>query len=178
MTGSKEQFMEMREAQELTPEFIPQISKTNAKIFHDQVKQRVKDSGNGLFEYMEFIKFVEKLQKIISGDQYTPGDDELKNMIREEISKYGKEMTSPRGVKFELAETGTRYDFSKCNDDDLFSWETELELLSARIKARKEMLKTIPTKGIDLAMESTAEVVTVYPPSKSSTSSFKVTLPK
>lgn len=177
MGASKDLFMEMRE-RELTPEFIPQISKTNAKLFHDQVKERVKESGEGLLQYMEFIKFVEKLQKIIAGDQYTPGDSEIKDMIRTEIAKYGKEFTTPRGAKFELAETGTKYDYSQCNDPELAELDAELESLKEKIKAKQDFLKTVPAKGLDILNEESGEVTKVYPPSKSSTSSFKVSLPK
>jgi hypothetical protein len=42
------------------------------------------------------------------------------------------------------------------------------------LKARQDFLKTVPSKGMELKVDD--EVVTVYPPSKSSTTSIAVTL--
>jgi hypothetical protein len=45
------------------------------------------------------------------------------------------------------------------------------------VKARKEFLKTVPLSGLEILTKD-GELVTVYPPAKSSKSSFKVSLPK
>jgi len=46
------------------------------------------------------------------------------------------------------------------------------------LKARKEFLKTVPIEGLTVVDTASGETVTVYPPSKSSNSSYKVSLPR
>lgn len=168
----------------LAPDNVIVISKQGAKEFHSIVKHRIKETGYGLFEYIELIKFFEKLSKVLSGDSASKnedekaGDKELKDMIRTEIVKYGKAFTTSRGVKFELVETGTKYDYNASADFVLPMLESQAESLKERIKLRQEFLKTIPKEGMELLNEETGEMERVFPPVKTSTSSFKTTLPK
>lgn len=169
---------------EILPATILTLSKSNAKSFHEQTKEMIKNTGYGLIQYVEVIKFFGKLDKVISGDSSSKnpdekeGDKEFKEMIREEIKKYPQgKFTSPRGVKFEIAETGTKYNFEKCNDPELPIWEAEIQALTEKINKKKEFLKTLPIEGVEIHAGE-GELVRVYPPSKSSTSSYKVTLGK
>lgn len=168
---------------ELTPDMIPVISKQNARTFHNQVKDRIKETGEGLFEYLETLKFFEKLKEVISGNSQSKnpeeqeGDKELKQMVRDEIVKYGKGFETKRGVKFDLSETGTKYDYSKCGDPVIIELGVVLESAKIKIKERQEFLQTVPVEGLDILTEG-GEVSKIYPPSKSSTSSYKITLPK
>ena len=45
----------------LSPENIPVLSKQNAATFHRQVKERIFETGTGLFEYVEAVKFFDAL---------------------------------------------------------------------------------------------------------------------
>ena len=164
----------------LSPDQLPLISRTNAKIFHDQVKQRIKDTGDGLFEYIEFVKFVEKISEVISGNSQAklPADSELREMIRTEVAKYGKEgFTTKRGAKFQLAEVGYKFDWEACGDPVHDQMMSELSMLKDRISAREDFLKTVPAEGVDIIFDG-GEVCKIFPPVKTSTSSYKVTLPK
>jgi hypothetical protein len=99
-------------------------------------------------------------------------------MIREEVAKYGKGgYVTPRGAKFELAEVGYKYDWNACQDPILEQLESEVNSLKDRLKQRQEFLKTVPKEGIDIIFDG-GEVCRIYPPIKTSTSSYKVTLPK
>lgn len=164
---------------QIIPGTILILSKQNAKAFHDQMKEMIKETGFGLFEYVEAIKFFEKLKEQISGNSQSkiPEDKEFTDMIRAEVIKHNGKLTTPRGVKFELAETGSNYDFSQCNDPELSTWELQIYELNEKIKRKKDFLKTVPSKGLEIHTGD-GELVTVYPPSKSSKSSYKVTLPK
>jgi hypothetical protein len=164
---------------QLVPGSIITFSKQNAREFHEEMKTMIRETGYGMFEYIEFISFCAKLKDQISGNSQAgiPEDKELISMIRDEVGKYGKTYTTPRGVKFELAETGTSYDFSKCDDPELAKLEQQSKVLSDKLKERKEFLKTVPSKGLEIH-NGDGELVTVYPPSKSSKSSYKVSLPK
>lgn len=169
---------------EIRPDDILIISKQNAKTFHNQVKERIKETGEGLFEYLETIKFFEKLKEVISGNSQSKnpdeqeGDKEIKEMVRAEVVKFNGKFTTPRGVKFENAETGTKYDFTKCGDTELLLLETQMKIAETKLKERREFLKNVPDSGIDVVDVFTGEVVKVYPPSKTSNSSYKITLPK
>lgn len=165
----------------LAPDNIPVLSKQNAATFHQMAKARIFEQG-GAFEYIETIKFFEALGKQINGDSSAKieGDKEFVSFLRDEIERNGEKgkYTTGRGVKFEVAETGSSYDFSKCNDPELLDLEEKSKAAAEALKARKEFLKTVPAAGLPIIIESTGETVTLYPPSKSSKSSFKVSLPK
>ena len=164
---------------QLVPGSIITLSKQNAKEFHEEMKHMIRETGYGMFEYIEFITFCSKLKDQVNGNSQSkiPEDKELIEMIRDEVTKYGKSYTTPRGVKFELAETGTAYDFSKCNDPELVLFEQHALETAEKVKARKEFLKTVPSKGLEVHTGD-GELITVYPPAKSSKSSYKVSLPK
>jgi hypothetical protein len=83
-----------------------------------------------------------------------------------------------RGVKFTLAEVGTAYDFSQCNDIELEKLESKAKEAADMVKVRKEFLKTVPPSGLLVTDKETGDTYEVFPPAKSSKSSFKVTLPK
>ncbi len=166
----------------LSPDHIPVLSKTNAATFHKMVKQRIFDTGNGLFEYIETVKFMAALDKQINGDSAAKiePDIELLGYIRERIHTEGEKdkLTTSRGVKFECAETGSSYDFSKCGDPVLADLEQKAKEAADALKARKEFLKTVPTSGLTVTDTETGETSTIFPPTKTSKSSYKVTLPK
>ena len=79
-------------------------------------------------------------------------------------------------AKFEIKEVGVKYDFSKCGDPIHANLTSIMEENKKLLKERETMLKTLPTKGMDIVDPSTGELVTIYPPSKTSTTSVAVTL--
>jgi hypothetical protein len=163
----------------LSPENIPVLSKTNAATFHAMARQKIFDTGNGLFEYLETINFCAALKDQINGNTQSkiPKDKELIDYVREQIKLMGEKekFTTARGVKFENAETGTTYDFSNCNDPELVELETKEAEAKENVKQRKEFLKNL-SKPMDIRFND--ELVTVYPATKTSNSAFKVSLPK
>ena len=165
----------------LSPENIPVLSKQNAATFHRQVKEMIFETGTGLFEYVEAVKFFAALDKQISGDSASKiePDKEFIDYIREQIRLNGEKetITTSRGVKFQNAETGSNYDFSQCGDPELIELEAKAKDAADALKVRKEFLKALPMSGMDI-ITADGEAVKVYPPSKSSKSSFKVILPK
>lgn len=167
----------------LTPDNIPVLSKQNAATFHALAKEKIYENG-GAFEYIETIKFFNALDKLINGDSASKiaPDAEFLDYIRSEISHNGNggdkaEYKTERGVKFTLAEVGTAYDFSQCNDPELLELEAASKVAADKLKERKDFLKTIPTSGLDI-ITGNGEGIKIYPPAKSSKSSFKVQLPK
>jgi hypothetical protein len=166
----------------LAPDNIPVLSKTNAATFHQLVKERIFESGNGLFEYLETVKFFAAIDKVIHGDSASklPADKEFIDYAREQIKLKGDKetLTTPRGVKFANAEVGASYDFTKCADPVLAELEEDARQISEKVKARKEFLKTVDPTGLVITSKVSGETIEIFPPSKTSKSSFKTTLPK
>jgi len=99
-----------------------------------------------------------------------------KRFLLDEAAKYGKSFEYIN-AKFEVKEMGVKYDYSQCGDPEmteLLRQETEIK---EKVKARSEFLKTLPTTGLSIMQEDTGELVIVYPPSKTSTTTLTVKLP-
>jgi hypothetical protein len=148
-------------------------TRENITAFHQGMRSMILEGGYGMFEYLETIQFFCKLKEVIHGAGKYDGDKKLLSAVIDEIKKHGKEYITSTGVKFELAETGTHYDYS-----NNVAWE-ELDALekdiSTRKKALEEKLKKIPA-GSELVDTETGEIL--IGPTKTSKSSFKITLPK
>lgn len=146
------------------------MSKTDIAITAKSAVDNLLESGNTLAIAEQVAAMETFLKEVKSDERYTKA-------VREEVEKYGKEYKAASGAKIELAETGTKYDFSKCGDPILEQFEQRLSSAEEAVKQRKEFLKTVPLSGMDIITED-GEPVKVFPPSKTSTSSFKITLKK
>lgn len=168
----------------LEPEFRLILSKFNAKTYLETIKNHVKNTGFGLLEFVETLKFFEKVKEIISGNSQSKnpeeqeGDKEFKQMVIDAITPYGKNgYTTTRGAKFALMEAGHKYHYENCNDPVLANLIEEVNALTEQLKARQEFLKTVPGEGMEIHIGE-GELITIYPPYKTSTSTYKVTLPR
>ena len=99
----------------------------------------------------------------------------LDKAARDEAETFGAKSFERLGAKVELFEAATKYDYSMCNDDEYKDLLVEQEKLKLKIKQREKFLQAIDGK-MTLVVEGTGEVVTVFPPTKSSTSTIKITL--
>lgn len=102
-------------------------------------------------------------------------DERFTSYVREELAKNGGKLTTASGAKVEIMEGGTKYHFDKCGDTVLPQLERQKEEIDRQIKHRQEFLKAAPEKGCEVIVDG-GEVVTIYPPYKTSTSTYKVTL--
>lgn len=80
------------------------------------------------------------------------------------------------GVKIERAEVGVKYDFENCNDEIMKKLIEEKKELDDRIKEREKFLKSLPVDGFEFANPNTGEIITIYPPARSSKTSLKATI--
>ena len=145
------------------------LTKTQVKVIAQKSIQELLNNGN-ILEAAEMISVMETFIKEVRASK------EFTEYVRDEVSKNGKDITNPSGAKIELAETGVKYDYSQCGDYQLQMYEQQLESLENSIDMRKQFLKTLPPSGLEIVDGD--EVHRVYPPSKSSTSSYKITLSK
>lgn len=140
------------------------------------IKSMAENAINSVLETGNILQVAEALSAMIEFVETVKKDDRFKNYVREEAGKTPKGFISNSGAKIELAETGTAYDFSKCDDPTLVNLEEKLKKITDEVKARKDFLKTVPLSGMEVLIDD--ELVKVYPPSKTSTSSYKITLAK
>lgn len=112
------------------------------------------------------FKAIEKL-----GEQIK---EKLAEHSLEEADKYGKSFKF-KGANFTVMEAGTKYDYSDCNHAEYNDLVSQIAELNKRKKDIEEELKTI--KGSrTIVNEETGEIITLYPPKKTSTTTLTVSL--
>jgi len=99
-----------------------------------------------------------------------------KSLVLDSVRTYGEKDVQFHNGKFDIKEVGVKYDYSQCNDSELMQWQAELAQLTEKIKAKQKFLQTVPAKGLLVTNEETGETATIYPPSKTSTTSVQCTL--
>ena len=155
----------------MLPVITNELSKTQIKTIAEQTAQDIIDNGKDVILIADTIA---KIELFIKELKATP---EYLDYLISEVSKYGKGMTTSTGTKLELAEVGTKYDFSQCNDPDLKIWEEKYEQLGKKITDYKEFLKKVRPEGLEIKDED-GVIHNIYPPSKTSKSSVKTTIIK
>lgn len=98
------------------------------------------------------------------------------DLLVDASEKYEAKKFQYEGGEFTIKEVGTKYDFTMCNDAEIDSLLTQENDLKEKIKSRQDFLKTVPISGLQIVDKDTGEVNTIYPPSKSSTTSLSVSL--
>jgi len=107
---------------------------------------------------------------------------EAKEAIRphvlDSIGKYSKGEDIIRyGSRIEAMEAGARYDYSGCGDVVWEAMQLAKKGHDELIKQREKFLQSIKGQQT-LVDDATGEIYTVFPPKKTSTSTYKVTLGK
>lgn len=142
-----------------------------------EIKSMAENAVSHVIETGEVLKAAEGLAAMENFIKEFKASEAFKDYTRTEIEKYGKAFTSSSGAKLELAETGSKYDYSMCNDPELEVKMQALETAQNDVKERQDFLKNLPLSGVDI-VTSDGEVLKIYPPSKTSVSSYKVSLRK
>lgn len=174
MTGSKEIFEEMREAElheSYSPNTIDTVfhlppTKLNVEMSANRLITAIKEGKANPFEILSRMEAVK-----LFCDQVRDG---VNDHVRAELEKYGKEGHRALDAKFELAEVGVKYFYEK--DPVWSAFNTELDAIKEKIKEQEKFLKVL-SKPLN-EVQDTGEVVERMPPYKTSKSSFKITLAK
>ncbi len=153
---------------EMTAHFNPSKESVNDAV--EYLRTELENGNVNPLDMAVKVKWIEEWLKqakeairqdvLASIGQYTKGED---------IARYG--------ARIEAMEAGTRYDYSGCGDVVWDALQSKAKAHDQLIKEREAFLKTI-TGTQTLVDDSTGEIYTVHPPKKTSTSTFKVTLPK
>jgi hypothetical protein len=141
-------------------------SKEQVTLFGTKLLKEIGDGTVNPLEIRAMKAYFDKMFESIKTD--------FDLAVREEAEKYGKTFEY-KGVKMELAEVGTKYDFTVCKDHELDVLVADADVANAKVKARQDFLKALK-EPLTFVYDDTGEVITVYPPLKTSTSSVKVTL--
>lgn len=150
-----------------------------AKVFND-----VLEGKHSAIEAMEAFTYMGKVAAELKEQADETGKIKMVDLIRQEIEENAddkKAFETARGSKFVLAEVGTSYSFDNTGDTQLPILNKQLDEIKKKIKAREEFLKklTTPIKIKEPDLETGEEVeVELFPATKTSTSSYKITLAK
>tara|TARA_R110000868_G_scaffold383742_1_gene651019 strand:+ start:189 stop:659 length:471 start_codon:yes stop_codon:yes gene_type:complete len=152
------------------PSITNGISKSQLKIMADMSLQLIFENGTAI-EAAEALSVMENFIKELRSNK------QFSDCVRDEIAKNGKQIET-NSAKLELSETGVKYNFDNCGDVIFEQLNQQSESIEAQLKERKEFLKAVPLSGLSVLNEQTGELCTIYPPSKQSTSTYKITLKK
>lgn len=100
--------------------------------------------------------------------------DELHEEALSDFEKYGEKSIQNKGRKVEKRETGSRYDYSRCNYPGYRELKSDFTLADLKKKAMEKEMRLI-TKDTVLVIEETGEEVEVRPPVKTSTTKLTLT---
>lgn len=154
----------------MLPILSAELTKTQIKIIAEDLINNISCNGS----FINSIEIMAKMELLI---KEIKANESFKDQALSEIEKYGKGLTTPSGTKIELSETGVKYHYENCNDEILTKLESEFAELEMKIDERKKFLKLLPSSGMDV-ITTDGELVKIYPPFKTSTSSFKTTIQK
>jgi len=146
-----------------------ETDKAQRQSFAAQVMRSIDEgSVNPLLIHLQ-LKCTESLIKAISE---TP---EYKKALLDESAKHGKSFYF-HNAKIETKEVGTKYDFTQCGDPIYTRIAANKDIWDEKLKERETFLKNVPESGLQIMDDDTGELITIYRPSKSSTTSIAVTL--
>lgn len=140
-------------------------SKEQIQLFASKLIDELENGQVNPLDLVKAQKCIEKTFELIK--------PKLSEASRLEAEKYGKSFEY-KGIKIELAEVGTKYDFSKCGHIDYDNLLNEIAELTEKKKALETMIKSLREPQEMISKDG--EVMTIYPPSKTSTSSIKATV--
>jgi hypothetical protein len=138
-------------------------TKESQQFYADSIIRNVLEGNESALNVLAKIKFV--------SDALKTAGESIKRQAIDEAAKYDKNETAIvlGGYTCKLQEMGVKYDYSGCGHPRLNEITETISKLNAERKEIEEFLKTIK-KSMVMADESTGgEEVTLYPPTKQST---------
>ena len=143
-----------------------ETTKAERQDFAQYVVNGLKDGLSDPLKVHLQVKCMEDLIKQITSHP------EYKDLTLDEAAKYGKSFEM-HNAKFEVKEMGVKYDYSACGDPVYNELSQKMAELEKEIKDRQAFLKAVKP-GTEILVED--EVVVLYPPVKTSTTSITVNL--
>ena len=101
-------------------------------------------------------------------------DSSVTQAVLKECQKYGRgERPSASGALFQPRETGVKYDYTHCGDPVWQRLSAEAAAAAARLREREQFLQALRTPQT-VVDDDTGEVSTIYPPARTSTTSYAI----
>jgi len=161
----------------------PDLTKKGVAKAAINIYTSVMEGNMSALDVAIMLKFVDETGKQLKELSDDNGKNTFVDLVREEIQRNsddGKSHTSKHGVKFELYEAATKFDYESCGDPVWNRLSKEIELLKVKMKERESFLKglreSITLNVIDPDTSEYHENVQIYPPTKTSTSTYKQTM--
>lgn len=152
----------------MLPEINEQISKANIQYLANKVVDNVCLTGN-------IIQLAENLAKMEFLIKEIKANNNYKDYILNEVSKYGKSHVTASGTSMLIKETGVDFDYTQTGDYELKELMEQKALIDFKIKEKEKFLKAI-TKPTPVLFGD--ELITLHPPAKKSTTSVTITISK
>jgi len=144
---------------------IQDMSKAQINHLVHLINEGVKEGGKDI---KSLLAIASKYQLLFSELEKT-----LKESAVDELLKYDKGRFEVHNVEMQVAEVGTKYDFSATKQ--WVDLQDQIDELKEKQKEVEKFCKSIKNKTITVD-EETGESFEFYPPSKSSTTSIKKTI--
>ena len=103
-------------------------------------------------------------------------DEKVNEVIKEEITKYGKDGAGYNDAKFEIASRKS-WDYSQTNDKEFDILEQKAKAAANDLKDRQKFLQTL-SKPIEVLNNETGEIETIYPAAFRQSEYIKTTFKK
>lgn len=165
---------------------VPSISKRAVNNVAEVMYNNILEGNSSAISTAEFFKFTSEVEKKLREMTDDNGNNDFIDLVREEIEKNsddGSSLISKFGTKLSLMEASPRYDYSSCNDPIWNVLSEKISEIKKILSDREAFLRTIkaPMSMSSMIDPNTGEIyenVELYPPVKTSTSTFKVELLK
>lgn len=144
-----------------------ETNKEQRQTFVEQVIYNIEEGNQDPLKIHLQVKCLEDIIKQLTSHPL------YKESLISEAQKFGKSFEH-HNAKFEIKEMGVKYDYSNCGDRIYNELAFKKAELDEKIKEREKLLKSVPLSGMQIIVED--ELVTVYPPVKTSTTSITVNL--
>lgn len=162
------------------------LTEPSATAVATQMYNRVLEGEVSALDTYEAVSFMAKVADQLKGCADELGKNKFVDLVREEIAANAeggeKSVITKFGSKYSLAETGTKYDYSKCGDVLYNYYTKEAARIDKLVKEREKFLKALTTPiKVSFPDPETGEMhedVELIPPTKTSTSSFKLEIKK
>jgi hypothetical protein len=161
----------------------PDLTKKGVAKAASNIYTAIMDGNMSAVDIAVMLKFVEETGKSLKELSDDNGKNTFVDLVREEIEKNsddGKTFHTKHSVKFELYEAATKFDYESCGDPVWNRFSKEIELLKMKMKERESFLKGLKDSvSMNIMDPDTAEFhenVELFPPAKSSTSTYKQTM--
>ena len=103
---------------------------------------------------------------------------EVKEMLLEEVGKYGKGIAEVHNATFQIKEVGVKYDFTNCGHQAYDSICAEIARLTEQKKEMEGIMKAHGDKSWIMTDAESGETYEVYPPARTASQQVCVTIKK